>query len=109
MPLAGFRSERAAMAFSPFCGGSQPWHRDSGSFGKLLYLHGEHREDVNGDRTVRASSYGVVRDTEMQGLTVMVLLATHPRRVQKHWPLCWSIDTHRAPKEMEQVELYRIH
>lgn len=38
VPLAGFRSERAEIAFSPFAGGSQPSHFDNGSSLKLLYL-----------------------------------------------------------------------
>lgn len=38
VPLAGFRSERAEIAFSPFAGGSQPLHCDNGSSLKLLYL-----------------------------------------------------------------------
>lgn len=40
VPLAGFRSERAEIAFSPFAGGSQPSHFDNGSSLKLLYLKG---------------------------------------------------------------------
>lgn len=38
VPLAGFRSDRAEIAFSPFSGGSQPSHFDNGSSLKLLYL-----------------------------------------------------------------------
>lgn len=38
VPLAGFRSDRAEMAFSPLEGGSQPSHFDKGSPLKLLYL-----------------------------------------------------------------------
>lgn len=38
VPLAGFKSERAEIAFSPFAGGLQPSHFDSGSSLKLLYL-----------------------------------------------------------------------
>lgn len=38
VPLAGFRSDRAEMAFSPLAGGSQPSHLDRGSSLKLLYL-----------------------------------------------------------------------
>lgn len=38
VPLAGFRSERAEIAFSPFSGGLQPSHLDNGSSLKLLYL-----------------------------------------------------------------------
>ena len=38
VPLAGFRSDRAEMAFSPLAGGSQPSHFDKGSSLKLLYL-----------------------------------------------------------------------
>lgn len=38
VPLAGFRSDRAEIAFSPFSGGSQPSHFESGSSLKLLYL-----------------------------------------------------------------------
>lgn len=38
VPLAGFRSDRAEMAFSPLAGGSQPSHCDNGSSLKLLYL-----------------------------------------------------------------------
>lgn len=38
VPLAGFRSDRAEIAFSPFSGGSQPSHFERGSSLKLLYL-----------------------------------------------------------------------
>lgn len=38
VPLAGFRSDRAEIAFSPFWAGLQPSHADKGSFIKLLYL-----------------------------------------------------------------------
>lgn len=40
VPLAGFRSDRAEMAFSPLAGGSQQSHLDRGSSLKLLYLRG---------------------------------------------------------------------
>lgn len=46
VPLAGFRSERAEIAFSPLAGGSQPSHFDSGSSLKLLYL----RRDTTRDK-----------------------------------------------------------
>lgn len=54
VPLAGFRSDRAEMAFSPLAGGLQPSHLDSGSFLKLLYLK-KHNAEVGVTRTILRS------------------------------------------------------